>query len=181
MFSFAADMIDTARLFLVPLTAVQLLKYSKNDGSLETELELIACDRFISSDLAEALTQTIIPNVYTADITVGKNYLFSTLWTMILKSERKMVGDLCFIGEPNDQGEIEIGYGTYEANRSKGLMTEAVGGMIQWAKSQPKVKSILASTDKINIASSKVLKKNNFIQTGETVDQFQWKLEFEKN
>lgn len=176
-----ADMIDTSRLYLVPLTPVQLLKYSKNDGSLEMELELIESVRFISSDLAEALNQSIIPNVYTAEITVGKNYLFSTLWTMILKSERKMVGDLCFIGEPNEKGEIEIGYGTYEANRSKGLMTEAVAGLIQWAKSQPRVKSILASTDKINIASSKVLEKNNFIQTEETVGQVQWKLELEKN
>ena len=38
-------------------------------------------------------------------------------------------------------------------------MTEIVGGIIEWIKTQEKVKSIAASTDKIIIALFKVLKK----------------------
>jgi RimJ/RimL family protein N-acetyltransferase len=174
-------MLETARLILIPLTYGQLIKYSKNDHSLESELELQSSSRIISPDLFDALNETIIPNVLRASTGINSNYLFSTLWTMILKSEKRMVGDLCFIGDPNEKGEVEIGYGTYEINRSKGLMTEAVEAMIRWAESQPQVKSIIASTDKINIASSRVLEKNNFIQVGETVDQFQWKIEFALN
>ncbi|MFN8237393.1 MAG: GNAT family N-acetyltransferase [Chitinophagales bacterium] len=161
-------MIETKRLILRPLTYEQLVKYAKCDNSLEEELNLNITSRTISSELKEALEVTILPNV--AD--TSKNYLYSTLWTAISKTENKMIGDLCIIGEPNADGEIEIGYGTYDKFQGKGFMTEIVGGIIEWAKIQPIVKSITASTDKTNKASFKVLEKNNFIKIGETDTQF---------
>jgi ribosomal-protein-alanine N-acetyltransferase len=166
-------MIETERLIIQPLTYEQLLKYTKCDNSLEKEMNLNETSRTISPELKEAFEQTILPNV--ADKT--KNYLYSTLWTAISKTEHKMVGDLCIIGEPNSAGEIEIGYGTYEEFRNKGFMTEIVKGIIEWAKSQPRVKSIIASTDKTNIASFKVLEKNRFVKNGETEMLINWKLQ----
>jgi [ribosomal protein S5]-alanine N-acetyltransferase len=165
-------MIETKRLLLKPLTYGQILKYIKADNSLEEELNLNATSRTISPDLKEAFEKTILPNV--AD--EKKNYLFSTLWTAISKDENKMVGDLCFVGEPNEAGEVEIGYGTYEEFRKRGFMTEAVAGMITWVKSQPNVKSIFAATEKNNNASLSVLEKNNFIKFGETETMFKWRL-----
>jgi len=164
-------MIETERLILKPLKYEQLIKYIKCDNSLETELKLNKSSRTISDELKEAFEQTILPNV--AD--KNKNYLYSTLWTAISKTENKMVGDLCIVGEPNEDGEIEIGYGTYDEFRNKGFMTEIVQGIIKWAKSQPKVKSVIASTDKTNTASFKVLEKNRFVKTGETDLLFNWK------
>jgi len=139
---------------------------------LEAELNLNKTSRIISPELHEALEHTIIPNV--AD--TKRNYLYSTLWTLISKIDNKMVGDLCIIGEPNSAGEIEIGYGTYAEFQNKGFMTEAVGGIIKWAERQPKVISILASTNKDNVASYTVLTKNNFIKVGETETTLNWKL-----
>jgi [ribosomal protein S5]-alanine N-acetyltransferase len=166
--------IETNRLTIIPLSYDQLVKYINNDNSLEAELNVKPTVRSISPELKEALEQTILPAV--ADST--KNYLFSTLWTIISKSENKMVGDLCFVGEPNAVGEIEIGYGTYEEFQGKGFMTEAAGGMIGWAKEQSGVKAIIASTDKSNVASYSVLVKNNFIKTGETETMFTWRIAF---
>lgn len=148
-------MIETQSLILKPLTYQQLLKYIKCDNSLELELNLNLNSRTLSPELKEALEQTILPNV--ADTT--KNYLFYTLWTAINKADNKMVGGLCVVGEPDLEGEIEIGYGTYEAFQNRGFMTEIVSGIVGWAKTQSKVKSVIASTEKINIASSKVLEK----------------------
>jgi len=165
-------MIETERLIIKPLTLEQLIKYIESDKSLEIELNLNGTSRTISPDLKEALEQTILPNV--AD--PNKNYLYSTLWTVISKEDNKMVGDLCFMGEPNADGEIEIGYGTYEESRKRGFMTEALNGMIKWAEKQPNIKSILAGTKKNNIASFSVLKKNNFIKYGETDSLFSWRL-----
>lgn len=71
-----------------------------------------------------------------------------------------MVGDLCIIGEPNELGEIEIGYGTYNEYQGRGYMTE-----------------IVASTSKSNFASFKVLEKNNFKKISETPLLYNWKLE----
>lgn len=165
-------MIESDRIILKPLTYIQLEKYIRNDNSLEKELNLNPTSRTISEELKEALENTILPNV--ADI--NKNYLFSTLWTVISKAENKMVGDICIIGEPNSEGEIEIGYGTYDEFQGKGFMSEAVNCIIKWAKTESKVNSILASTLKNNIASFKVLEKNNFIKTGETETLFNWRL-----
>ena len=85
-----------------------------------------------------------------------------------------MVGDLCIYGEPNENGEIEIGYGIYKEFRNRGFMTEIVQGIIDWAKTQPKVKSITASTDKTNLASFRVLEKNGFVKNGESGEFFYW-------
>jgi ribosomal-protein-alanine N-acetyltransferase len=166
-------MMETERLILTPLTYDQLVKYCKADNSLENELNLNETSRTISAELKEALEQTILPNV--ADTT--KDYLYSTLWIVISKQANKMVGDICFVGEPNSEGEIEIGYGTYNEFQKKGFMTEAVGGIINWAKSQPKIFSILASTEKENIGSFTILLKNNFLKIGETETLFNWKLQ----
>ncbi|MEO7046721.1 MAG: hypothetical protein ABI091_15555, partial [Ferruginibacter sp.] len=84
-------MIETERIILKPLRYSQLLKYIKDDNSLEEELNLSGTSRKISSELKEALEQTILPNV--ADTT--KDYLFHTLWTIISKDANKMVGDIC--------------------------------------------------------------------------------------
>lgn len=166
-------MIETERLLLRPLTFTQLLKYIACDQTLEKELNLNETSRSISPELKEALEQTILPNV--AD--TSKNYLYSTLWTAIWKAENKMVGDLCIVGEPNAEGAIEIGYGTYDAFQGKGFMTEMMSGIIAWAKTQPQVRCITASTDKSNIASFRVLQKNNFMKSGETEASFLWKLD----
>ncbi len=164
-------MIETKRLILKPLSFEQLIKYITNDNSLEQELTLENSTRTISTELKEALENTIIPNVKTSD----KNFLYTTLWTIVLKEENKMVGDLCFVGEPNEIGEIEIGYGTYERYRNRGLMTEAVGAMINWAASEERIKAILASTDKLNVASFAVLEKNQFTKIGETESLYNWR------
>lgn len=165
-------MIETERLILQPLTYEQLVKYTKADNSLEEELKLEKSPRSISPELREALEDSIIPLVEDSK----KNYLYATLWTLILKEENKMVGDLCFKGEPNIDGEIEIGYGTYFEFRRKGYMTEAVSEMLKWAKSQPKVLKVLASTEKNNISSQRILRNNNFSQIEEVDGIMNWEI-----
>jgi len=165
-------MIETKRLYLKPLTYNQLLKYIKGEHLLEKELNLNPTSRIISPELKEALETSILPNVKDKK----KNYLFYTLWTIISKMDNKMVADLCIIGEPNENGEIEIGYGTYDEFQGKGYMTEAVSGIIEWAKSQHNINSILASTEKSNIASFRVLEKNKFKKTDETETLYNWRL-----
>jgi [ribosomal protein S5]-alanine N-acetyltransferase len=169
-------MIQTFRLNLLPLSYDQLQKYIKNDQSLEKELNLKDSTRSISPELIEALQQTILPNV--AD--PAKNYLYSTLWTIINRADRQMVADLCFVGEPNADGEIEIGFGTYEQHQGHGYMTEAVTGMIKWVREQTGVKSIFAQTEMGNFASMSVLQKNGFVQLSSGEKLSSWRLDLNK-
>lgn len=170
-------MLKTERLQIIPLTYEQLVLYIRCDGSLEKAMGLNPTNRQISPELKEALEETILPNVANQN----QNYLFSTLWSVVLQPENRMVGDLCFIGEPSSAGELEIGYGTYEAFRQKGYMTEAVEALIEWAKKQAGVRSIIASTEKNNAASYRVLLKNRFVQSGETETLYNWRLELTSN
>jgi len=166
-------MIETARLIIMPLTHSQLLQYKSNDSSLDAALNLRPSSRIISEDLQEALELTVLPNVAAQ----RNNYLFSTLWAIISKEENMVVGDLCFMGEPNANGEIEIGYGTYEGFKKRGFMTEAVRAMVKWAERQPNVRSIIASTKKGNVASYSVLLNNDFLMVCVTDTLFKWELE----
>lgn len=106
--------------------------------------------------------------------------MYSTLWTAISRADNKMIGDLNITGEPNPNGEIEIGYGTYNEFQGKGYMSEMVGGIIEWSKTQPLVKSITASTEKTNAASFKVLQNSGFIKISENETTFNWTLQLSK-
>lgn len=169
-------MLETNRLILKPLTYAQLLKYIRCDHSLEEELQINPTERSISPELHEALEQNILPNVANS----GNNYIYHTLWTAIDKDLQQMVADLCIVGEPNEAGEIEIGYGTYDEFQGKGYMTEMVAGIIEWTKTQDKVKSITANTENTNTPSFRVLQKNGFAQIGESESLLHWKLEIKK-
>lgn len=166
-------MLETTRLLIKPLTYSQLVKYARADYSLEEELGINPSTHVISAELREALDKTILPN--TADS--SRNYLFSTLWTLISKTDNLMVGDLCFMGEPGTEGVVEVGYGTYEDFQKLGYMTEAIGAIIEWAKQQPEIKAIIASTEMTNKASYSVLLKNGFNKSVESGSLINWRLQ----
>lgn len=166
-------MVSTERLIIKPLTFSQLKKYILADGSLEEELKTIHIPRVISPELKDALEHTIIPNMMDAT----HNYLYFTLWTIIAKESNCLIGDLCFIGEPNDEGEVEIGYGTYQMFRAKGYMKEAISGMIEWAARQDQVKSIIAHNLKSNPASYNLLIQNNFHKIDEMEFLYKWQIQ----
>lgn len=166
-------MIETERLFLKPLSLSQLEKYYRCDNSLEIELKLKTGERNIPDLVKDKLKNVILPRV--AD--PNKNYLFSTFWTGISKADQRMVGELCFKGEPNAKGEIELGYGTYDEFKNRGFMTEMVAAAIDWARTQENVTAILASSEKNNFPSSKVLVKNGFEINGMDDQYFHWVLQ----
>jgi ribosomal-protein-alanine N-acetyltransferase len=168
-----SSMIQTQRLILIPLSYNQLIKYARCDNSLEQELNVRKSSRTISPELREAIDKTFLPKLASKN----GNSFYSTLWTAILKSKNEMIGDLCIIDEPNEAGEIEIGYGTYDEFQRQGYMTEVVSGIIKWAAMQDCIRKIIASTEKVNIASARVLQKNNFIVKSETENDTKWALE----
>ena len=166
-------MIQTRRLQLLPLNEAQLKLYTEPDNALERSLDLALFPRMVPDELKEAFDQLILPNV--ADS--SRNYLFSTVWNIIDKDQNRMVGDLCFKGEPNQEGAVEIGYGTYPDCQNRGYMSEAVGSLCAWALQQPGVATVLAETDNHNIPSHRTLEKNGFLPFRHTETMTWWRLE----
>lgn len=169
-----ADIIlESERLYIKPLNYQQLIKYMKMDNSLELELGLNVYPRSISAELAEAIEYAILPGV----LDFSQNYIFYTLWTMIDKRKNVLVGDLCFKGQPDSSGEIEIAYGTYPDFQNQGYITEAIGRLIEWVFQQPSINSIVAETVKDNIASQKALVKSSFTKAEYSDGMILWRLE----
>jgi [ribosomal protein S5]-alanine N-acetyltransferase len=165
--------LQTPRLRIIPLSKEQLASYSISDYSLENSLNVNAIPRIVPEFLTNVITNKVLPHLN--DNT--KDPLYFTFWTIISKQENVMVADLCFKGEPNENGEIEIGYGTYPAFEGKGFMTEAVGEMVRWAFTQSNVQAVTAQTDPTNIASQKILEKNNFVEYGRTAENILWRID----
>ncbi|GAB3174689.1 GNAT family N-acetyltransferase [Telluribacter humicola] len=164
--------VETEQFYIVPLTQRQLKKYTLTDYSLEADLGVKPIPREVPPALKEALEVMLLPTIDG----LFKIQVFFTLWTIIHKEENVIVGDLCFKGEPNEAGEIEVGYGIYDDFQNRGYMTEALRGLVYWAFEQPRVTCVVAETEKDNIASQRTLQKLNFEQYLEKEGMLWWQL-----
>ena len=151
-------MIETKRLVLRPLSHNELIKHIKSPSELAKDFGLMPSTSLIEKEVQDAILSDLLPNLSDS----AKNPLFYTMWITIEKSIKAIIGGICFHGEVDENGEVEIGYGTDNDHQNKGYMTEAISGIIQWTKNNKHIHTIKAETDKTNIASILVLEKNGF-------------------
>lgn len=83
-------------------------------------------------------------------------------WAITFKEEDKVIG---FIGLFNIQKEnfrCEVGYLLHDGLQGKNIMTEALTAVLDYGFRTLKLHSVEALIDPANIASAKLLEKNNF-------------------
>lgn len=152
-------MIETDRLYIMPLTAQQLRLWVEDIPSLEKELKCHYC--------AEPM-EDIFLNIVKGQLDITEkdvaNYLYHTFWFLIRKIDRVVVGSADFKDTPNENNEVEIGYGLGKDFEHNGYMTEAVKAMCNWAKTQDNISHITAETDIGNLQSQSILKRCGFIK-----------------
>jgi RimJ/RimL family protein N-acetyltransferase len=163
--------VTTDRLIILPLTYNQLRDYLMAENILEEQLGLNNTGRTISEEVKDMVENFTLPRIKRLKTDA---YLFYTFWIVIDRERNVIVAELGFKGEPNYRGEIEIGYGTMPAERGKGYMSEALSGMIEWAKARPDITGILAETDRENLASIRIVQKNHFRLFDERGDMLWW-------
>jgi RimJ/RimL family protein N-acetyltransferase len=152
-------MIETGRLYLVPLTARQLRLWTEDIPSLEKEL----CCRYCAEPM-EGIFWDIVK--VQLDITEKDtaNYLYHTFWFLIRKTDRMVIGAVDFKGVPNEGNEVEIGYGLGKNFEHNGYMTEAVQAMCHWAMAQYNISHVIAETNIDSPRSQKILQRCGFIK-----------------
>jgi RimJ/RimL family protein N-acetyltransferase len=71
------------------------------------------------------------------------------------------LGDPTFVGriDPCLSGVVELGYTILEPFRSQGFCTEAVGGLVDWARSTGEVAAVIATVRTDNAPSLAVLQR----------------------
>lgn len=161
--------LQTNRLNIIPLSISDMELFILSTDKLEKRLNLSPSNSTLDSTTQYALTYN-----YNLAINDPDNCIWYTFWAIIETESNQMVANACFKDKPDDEGRIEIGYGTNENFRNKGIMTEAVNAISQWALTQKDVKIVIAETDRDNYASQKVLQKCRFEQSAETETGYLW-------
>jgi RimJ/RimL family protein N-acetyltransferase len=142
-------MIETDRLYLIPLTANQLKLWIEDIPALEKELN---CS--YQAEPMEGVFLHIVKGQYEITVNVELNYLYHSFWFLVRKTDRIVIGSVDFKGFPNADGEVEIGYGLGKEFEHNGYMTEAVQAMCHWAMEQELISHVIAETDIGNIPVS---------------------------
>ncbi|MBB6455348.1 ribosomal-protein-alanine N-acetyltransferase [Salirhabdus euzebyi] len=97
------------------------------------------------------------------------------VWFVVDKESNTVIGDIGFKGKPNDHHTVDIGYGVHPTYQGKGIATEAVRGLIDWAFQQ-NVEIVTADCLQDNIPSIKVLEKIGMTKTKTHDDMFYWEI-----
>ena len=88
---------------------------------------------------------------------------------------------LCSLIKTSENGVLHIGYGVAASREGRGIATAAVGELLDWARSDPRVSGIAAETAIENLASQRVLERNGFSNVGQRTDPedgpvFRWEI-----
>jgi ribosomal-protein-alanine N-acetyltransferase len=87
-------------------------------------------------------------------------------WYWVVRESRLLIGSGGFGGKPDQSGRVEIGFSIVDSYHGRGLATEAVRALVEWASTHKEVKRIVAATVYGNDASRRVLQKCGFREVG---------------
>jgi len=163
--------LETERLRIIPLTIDQFRLLLCESDKWEEEMNLSP-----SGESWDIHTYRAMEMLYKEALLHPDNYYWYTNWQIILKSRDQSIGSACFMKEPDEKGEVEIGYGINEAFRNNGYMTEAVICMCRWALDQENVRVVMAETEATNYSSHQVLEKSGMKKIECSNDLVRWKI-----
>lgn len=149
--------IQTDRLELILLTLPQLKMWVEDISALEKELNCSYKAEPMEGFFCEIVKGQLIrlqkdPN----------HSLWNSFFFLLRRSDRTVIGSADFKNIPNEEGEVEIGYGLGREFEHNGYMTEAVKAMCELALGQKTVLSIIAETDLDGFASQRILERCGF-------------------
>lgn len=89
-------------------------------------------------------------------------YLFFTLWLMIERESKSIVGQFTFNGKPNANGEVEIFFSIEKPFRRKGYATEVMEKILCWGNKSELFRVVLIEAFEENKAAMASLNKLGF-------------------
>lgn len=163
--------LETQRLKLVPLTTKQMHLWLESIPHLTEELECL-----YPGDMLEGKLKNAVAAQLERALADQENSQWHTFWAILRKADKVFIGSADFKDAPNEEGEVEIGYGLGHAFENQGYMSEALVALCQWAKRQPGVKCVLAETELANIAGETILQKCGFTAAEKNAKTIKWRL-----
>jgi [ribosomal protein S5]-alanine N-acetyltransferase len=128
-------------------------------------------DAAIPPDLPEQLDHFLQFRI--ADLTVdpeAQPWLGRAIVRTDPDGTRRVIGTCGFHSPPDDTGRVEIGYRVEAAERRRGVATEVVRALLDWAATEHGVRRFRASIAPDNVASLAVAAHFGFRQVGVQID-----------
>jgi RimJ/RimL family protein N-acetyltransferase len=100
------------------------------------------------------------------DIDSGAAAVLPTVWLIVRRADRRIVGDLGTHGPPDSEGCVEIGYSLAPSARGQGIGTAAVAALVRRLAAVPGIRRFTAVTGAQNTASRRLLERQGFRLTG---------------
>lgn len=160
--------IDTRRLRIIPFTEEIIQAAMERDRERLSGLGIIADDEWPEPDLVEAL-----PHFHRLIRDHGLTGFNG--WLILDRRTQEIVGSLGFIGEADENGSVEIGFGIVPGKRHRGYCEEAARALIGWALGRPEVREITAHCMEGNQMSIRLLGKLGFRESGREDALMEWK------
>ncbi|WP_202489893.1 MULTISPECIES: GNAT family N-acetyltransferase [unclassified Streptomyces] len=98
------------------------------------------------------------------------------MFALVRREDGRAVGAIGFHGAPDGDGRAEIGYDLAESARGQGYATEAVRALSAWALARADVRALLATVERDNVPSQRVLARAGFVQAPDVDDLFAYEL-----
>lgn len=162
--------IKTERLELLLLNPHQLRLWVENMKALEEELNCT-----YKAEPMEGLFLEIVKGQIEITENDLENYVWHSFFFLVRKRDRTVVGAADFKCAPNENGEVEIGYGLGKEFEHNGYMTEAVKALCEFALTQTGVSHVIAETDPDGYASQRILERCGF-EKDRQEETIWWKL-----
>lgn len=143
------------------------------------ETDVPALEELVRSDRVYRYLPTYLFERQYDDMRVMIRELYGTCFpakeSLILGVEVLGDGGICglaeFYGLRDDAHKISVGYRFLERSWGRGVASETVGLMVRYLYTQTDTEIITASTMIENVASARVLAKNDFIRTARGVEE----------
>ena len=91
-----------------------------------------------------------------------------------------MIGDIGFMGGPDQEGVVEVGYSIIPEYRNQGYATEMARSLIAWAFQEKGIKLVTAECLDDNIGSIKVLEKVGMRRLEPDGNMLKWEIRKEE-
>lgn len=160
--------IDTSRLTLIPVT-LEITKSLLNGSSKEIEELGIQCDRKWPTED----TMDILP-IINESLEKSKTPTGFEIWMIVNRQTKKIIGDIGFHGSPDENGEVQVGFGLVEHERGKGFGSESLIAIMDWLKFQENVKVIKADCLISNKPSARILEKAGLKEVNRDDEYIYW-------
>jgi ribosomal-protein-alanine N-acetyltransferase len=99
---------------------------------------------------------------YIQDQRAGQARKKSILWAITIKGDPQVIGLIGYRQFIKEHFRGEVGYGLYPTHQHKGIMQEALNAVLDYGFKTIGLHSVEANVDKENLASIRLLERNNF-------------------